>query len=133
MTLSATHTPTITVTIGYTHVLQPDGTIPMVKGYAPGMTQAFATVDIPVPEIAMGDKFFDEVAERLYAATNTYGSLFPEVWAVTEPALPPFTIDVESAASRGERDHTALSVGDTITFEGKILSCEHVGWKEVTP
>ena len=54
------------------------------------------------------------VAERLFEETNLYEGAW---WDVIAPALP------------DNRHHTALSVGDVVTIDGRVYGCAPVGWR----
>jgi hypothetical protein len=58
----------------------------------------------------------DLLCEFLFRDTNTYSGNF---WTLLQP-LPE------------ERTHTAMSVGDEVTIDGKTYRCEDIGFKEVS-
>lgn len=72
-----------------------------------------ATLDFTPP---VDDK---TALEDMYAATNTYGEIQPVLWSLIEPVLPT------------SRSHTALSIGDLVTIDGRTYRCAPIGWEEV--
>lgn len=55
----------------------------------------------------------DMVCESVFHATNTYSGA---VWDKVQAVMP------------AERTHTALSVGDTVTVDGRTYVCASAGW-----
>jgi hypothetical protein len=139
-----TMSPTATITIGWTHMRQRPGIgFPMLDGYAEGMSQATATVEVPIPPLRESDSPIDVlhvIAEAVFEGTNIYAG---PVWEAIEPHLPEWDhgyADRANAAEDvgafapvldGHRDHTALSVGDTVTFEGITLAVASFGFDQV--
>ncbi len=80
------------------------------QGFDPAALRAWATVEVEVEHVGSDQ----ELAEAVFIATNTYsGSLWEDI---IEPALP------------SSRPHTSLSVGDVVKVDGRLWSCESVGW-----
>jgi len=77
------------------------------NGWRSNAKQVYATVTLPLE----GDDH--DIAEECFVATNTAHGL---LWTLIEPALPP------------ERTHTALSVGDTVSIDGRAYRCDRFGW-----
>ena len=69
-----------------------------------------ASVTIPVAGTYNTDL---ELLEDLFEQTNLYEG---HLWDTLEPRMP------------DSRSHTALSVGDKVTIDGRAYICEHVGW-----
>lgn len=57
-----------------------------------------------------------EFCERVFANTNQYEGA---VWDALQPALPE------------DRPHTALSVGDRVTIDGRSYRCESLGFAPI--
>lgn len=72
---------------------------------------AHATFNLPTDD--MEDA---EILERLFEETNLYRG---EWWDAMQADLPP------------NRHHTALSVGDAVTIDGRRWFCAPVGWETV--
>lgn len=53
------------------------------------------------------------VCERVFHDTNTYGG---ELWDALQPVIP------------ARRSHTALSVGDKVSIDGRTYRCEMMGF-----
>ncbi len=83
---------------------------------------AFA-FELPVAVAAKlsGDPVEDgpEVAEHVFAETNRYGG---ELWDAMKPGL---------AETADRRRHTALSVGDFVSYDGRHYRCEPFGFQLV--
>lgn len=62
------------------------------------------------------DRRDERIAERVFRETNLYEGPW---WRKIEAALP------------AVRHHTALSVGDIVTIEGRALECAPLGWKRL--
>lgn len=77
-----------------------------------GEKVASATVTI----CAHRDTDDDDICEWVFQDTNKYQGSF---WDLIEPLLPE------------NRTHTALSVGDEVTVNGRTYRCEGAGWLEV--
>lgn len=107
-------TPTIKLTLGFTKSNRAANYFPHDDGYRADAEQDIVEIDYPdYIETAW------DVAERVFIATNA-----PE--------------DVKlSDAQRELRDLLAgkpiraLSVGDTITYDGVRLECKRVGWDRI--
>lgn len=69
-----------------------------------------ATFTLPIDEKATDL----DVCNVAFSNTNLYSGA---LWDILEPALPE------------DRTHTALSVGDFVTVDGRRYRCEEVGWK----
>jgi hypothetical protein len=57
------------------------------------------------------------IAEVVFRDTNLYQGV---LWDLLEPVLPE------------NRTHTALSVGDEVTVDGRTYQCASIGWVELT-
>ena len=57
-----------------------------------------------------------QLCERLFRDTNLYQG---ELWDAIEPGLSP------------KRTHTALSVGDEVSINGRRYTCADIGWEPV--
>lgn len=65
-------------------------------------------------DFALGESESDlEFCERVYANTNTYAGL---VWDALQPVMP------------ADRSHTALSVGDLVSIDGRTYRCADLGF-----
>jgi hypothetical protein len=58
-----------------------------------------------------------DLLDKVWRDTNLYKGSF---WRVLEPVLPE------------NRTHTAMSVGDEVTINGRSYYCNHIGWKRIT-
>lgn len=58
------------------------------------------------------------ICEAVFHDTNTYSGA---LWRKLETVLPV------------ERTHTALSVGDTVTVDGRTYVCASAGWRTLPP
>ena len=106
----------IEITVCWTHVRQIDEGIPMLAGIAgewkPEWKSSKATFLYP------WERDETSLLEALFVATNTYGAYESGLWSAIEPLLPT------------DRDHTSLSVGDSVILDGRTFVCAPLGWKE---
>jgi hypothetical protein len=84
-----------------------------VKEFAEDGIPLSLSLTIDLPTEGMAD---EAVAEELFRQTNLYTGPW---WDVIEPLLSP------------NRHHTALSVGDTVTVDGRVWLVRPVGWQQV--
>lgn len=63
--------------------------------------------------------YLNDVCERIFGASNTYGEIHNHIWLAYAAAMPK------------DRDHTSLSVRDTITFDSISIECCSIGWATV--
>ncbi len=82
--------------------------------------QAFAARDdreitsVSIQTVSTDDDH--KLCERLFRDTNLYNG---ELWDLIEPGLSP------------KRTHTALSVGDEVSIDGRRYVCADIGWEPV--
>lgn len=105
----------ITATIGWTKSTHDYPA--MLRGYTPEAEQVTKTVVFELPDdlVDMVRGKPDWFLELLFEQTNLYQG---PLWEQLQP-LP------------DDRDHTALSVGDTITLDGVMFECKSRGWDVV--
>lgn len=94
------------------------GYIAPMDGYRVGAEQE--TVELDYPDYI--ESVWD-VAERVFIATNAPLEVIDRVGS--QRAL----YDMLQATGKPLR---ALSVGDTVTYDGQTLACERTGWRDVT-
>jgi hypothetical protein len=105
---------TTTIAYGMTVTDRDSDYIPMMDGYRPGAEQDVVTFEV---EHSLGQQTPEWWAEAVFVATNA---------PTTE------TVDARPGA-RLVADTIpptrALSVGDTVTVDGIVVTCERIGWK----
>ena len=67
-------------------------------------------------ELELGEQTDLELCERIYANTNLYQGV---IWDAVEPHLP------------ADRSHTALSIGDLVSIDGRTYRCADLGFELV--
>lgn len=109
-----------TITIGWT--IHSDGIyrgyVPYWDGYKPGTPQHVETIEVSLPS----PMATESIAALVFDALNN-----PEPRGASRLILDA----VQATGYRGEGAHFSLSVGDTVTVNATMLSCERMGWTEV--
>ena len=94
-------------------------------GYRTGAPQHTETVTVDLP----GDTDPLTVAEHAFVATNApYLAAGSPAWLIAEAITWNGWTDPEGDLV----GHYSLSVGDTVTVNGRMFACENLGWSEVT-
>jgi hypothetical protein len=99
--------------IGLTITDRASDYIPSCDGYRAGAPQDIVTVDIPGLELEP-----QQWAEAVFVATNAPTVADMQPW----PCAPAVYEALQGQPMR------ALSIGDTVTAGGQMLSCERMGW-----
>jgi hypothetical protein len=110
----------VQVTIGSTKREQPNHpNYRVFEPYEVGLAQHF--VNVTFVSKFSGDP--ERVADQVYEAMNNPSPTgkVAEILALVQ----------ETGFNGSQSGHFSLSVGDTVTVDGRVFACDRYGWKEV--
>jgi hypothetical protein len=110
-----------TVTVGWTKSDMPEYSS-FADGYRQGAEQHVEELEAD----GLEGLTLETIAEYVFLATNS-----PHDYSSDHPVTA-IRAALEQTGYRGEGAHYSLSVGDTVTVDGRTLECGSWGWKPVT-
>jgi hypothetical protein len=109
------------VTVGWTKSDRDTGYSSFSDGYQRGREQHVEVLEVEgIEHLAL-----DTIAEYVFVATNS-----PHAYSDEHP-ITHIRAALERTGYRGRQAHYSLSVGDTVTVDGRTVACGSWGWKPV--